>query len=210
MTRWHTTGECVLAALAFIFFCTTPALSQNPPGGPPPIDRRTNTDRMRQQDQSKREWQLRNFGKEIDKPKDRRQVEALMAQTEEDFNRILTLHNEIARALTSNNALNYGFVSDATSEIHKRASRVQSDLNLGLSEEDAAGAAKPEPFEDTEMKDALIKLCKQIRSFVTNPVIENPNTINVEQALQARRDLDSVIQLSAQIKKDAEKRSKSK
>lgn len=209
MTRWHTTGECVLAALAFIFFCTTPALSQNPPGGPPPIDRRTNTDRMRQQDQSKREWQLRNFGKEIDKPKDRRQVEALMAQTEEDFNRILTLHNEIARALT-NNALNYGFVSDATSEIHKRASRVQSDLNLGLSEEDAAGAAKPEPFEDTEMKDALIKLCKQIRSFVTNPVIENPNTINVEQALQARRDLDSVIQLSAQIKKDAEKRSKSK
>jgi hypothetical protein len=208
MTRWHTTGECVLAALAFILICTTPALSQNPPGGPPPIDRRTNADRMRQQDQSNREWQLRNFGKEIDKPKDRRQVEALMAQTEEDFNRILTLHNEIARALTSNNALNYGFVSDATGEIHKRASRVQSNLNLGLSEEDAAGAGKPEQFEDTEMKDALIKLCKQIRSFVTNPVIENPNTINVEQALKARRDLDSVIQLSGHIKKDAEKRSK--
>ena len=210
MTRWHTTGECVLAALAFILFCTTPGLSQNPPGGPPPIDRRTNADRKRQQDQSSREWQLRNFGKEIDKPKDRRQVEVLMAQTEEDFNRILTLHNEIARALTSTNALNYGFVSDATSEIHKRASRVQSNLNLGLSEEDAADAGTPEQFEDTEMKDALIKLCKQIRSFVTNPVIDNPNTINAEQALKARRDLDSVIQLSAQIRKDAEKLSKSK
>lgn len=210
MNRWHTTRECVLPALAVILFCTTTVLSQNPPGGPPPIDRRTNTDRLRQQDQSSREWQLRNFGKEIDKPKDRRQVEALMAQTEEDFNRILTLHNEIARALTSNNALNYGFVSDATSEINKRASRVQSSLNLGLSEDDVAGAGKPEQFEDTEMKDALIKLCKQIRSFVTNPVIENPNTINVEQALKARRDLDSVIQLSGQLKKDAEKRSKSK
>ena len=204
MNRWHTTGKCVLAALAVILFCTTPASSQNPPGGPPPIDRRTNADRMRQQEQSNREWQLRNFGKEIDKPKDRRQVEALMAQTEEDFNRILTLHNEIARALTSNNALNYGFVSDATSEINKRASRVQSSLNLGLSEEDVASAGKLEQSEDTEMKDDLIKLCKQIRSFVTNPVIENPNTINAEQALQARRDLDSVIQISGRIKKDAE------
>lgn len=208
MTRWHTTGDCVLAALAFMLFSTTPVLSQNPPGGPPPIDRRTNADRMRQQDQSSREWQLRNFGTELNKPKDRRQVEALMAQTEEDFNRILTVHNEIARVLTSNNTLNYGFVSDATSEIHKRASRLQSNLNLGLSEEDAAGAAKAEQFEDAEMKDALIKLCKQIRSFVTNPVIENPNTINVEQALKARRDLDSVIQLSEQIKKDAEKLNK--
>jgi len=205
MKRWQTTGDCVLAALALILFSTTPVLSQNPPGGPPPIDRR-NADRMRQQDTSNREWQLRNFGKEIDKPKDRRQVEALMAQTEEDFNRILTLHNEIARALKSTNALNYGFVSDATTEINKRASRVQSSLNLGLSEEDVAGAAKPEQLEDTEMKDALIKLCKQIRSFVTNPVIENPNTTNVEQALKARRDLDSVIQLSGHIKKDAEKR----
>ena len=46
-----------------------------------------------------------------------------MAQTEEDFNRILTLHNEIARALTSKNDLNYQFVSDATAEIKKRASR---------------------------------------------------------------------------------------
>ncbi len=54
-----------------------------------------------------------------------------MAQTEEDFNRILTLHNEIARALSSNNALNYQFVSEATAEIKKRASRVQSTLESG-------------------------------------------------------------------------------
>ena len=208
MTRWQTTGECVLAALALIMFCTTPVLSQNPPGGPPPIDRRTNTERVRQQDMSRREWQLRNFGIEKARPKDRRQIEALMAQTEEDFNRILTLHNEIARALTSNNAVNYKFVSDATAEINKRAGRVQSSLNLGLSAEDTAAPEKPEQSEESEMKDSLVKLCKQIRSFVTNPVIENPSTINVEQALKARRDLNSLIQLSGQISKDAEKLSK--
>jgi len=200
----------LLVALALILFSTATVFSQNPPGGPPPIDRRTNTDRIRQQDTSSREWQLRNFGKEFGGPKDRREVEALMAQTEQDFNRILTLHNEIARALASNNALDYQFVSDATSEIKKRASRVQSSLNLGLAPEDAQAAEKGEQSKDPELKDSLIKLCKQIRSFVTNPVIENPNTIDVQQALRARRDLDSLIQLSGHIKKDADKLAKTR
>lgn len=207
MNRWHTTGEGAVATLALILFLTATVLAQTPAGGPPPIDRRTNTDRVRQQDMSNREWQLRNFGKEFGGPKDRRQIEALMAQTEQDFNRILSLHNEIARAISSNNALDYQFVSDATSEIKKRASRVQSSLNLGLSPEDEQEAEK---FQDTEIKDALIKLCKQIRSFVTNPVIENPNTIDAEQSLRARRDLDGLIQLSALIKKDADKLGKTR
>ena len=198
----------LLVAFALILVWTAPGFSQNPPGGPPPIDRRTNTDRMRQQDTSSREWQLRNFGRDAASPKDKRQVEALMAQAEEDFNRILTLHNEIARALASDVALDYRFVSEATNEIKKRASRVQSSLHLGLSPEDAASGEKPEKFNDTQIKDALIVLCKQIRSFVTNPVIENPSTIDVQQSVRARRDLDGLIQLSGQIKKDAEKLSK--
>jgi len=148
---------------------------------------------------SSREWQLRNYGNESAAAKDQRQLKALMAQTEEDFNRILSLHNEIARALSSNNALDYKFVSDATGEIKKRASRVQSSLRL--SPEEGQAPAKPEEFEDSHMKDALIKLCKQIRSFVTNPSIEKPGTVDAEQLTKARRDLESVIQISGQINK---------
>ena len=58
------------------------------------------------------------------------------------------------------------------------------------------------------MKDELVKLCNQIRSFVTNPSIENPGTINVEQMTKARRDLESLIQLSGRIKKEADKLSR--
>lgn len=125
-----------------------------------------------------------------------------MAQTEEDFNRIMTLHNEIARALGSKDELNYQFVSDATAEIKKRASRLQHSLALGVSEEEALELEKS---KDEPIKDSLVKLCNQIRSFVTNPSIENPNTINVEQMNKARRDLESLIQLSGHIKKDADK-----
>jgi hypothetical protein len=155
---------------------------------------------------SRREWQLRNFGTEPDAPKDRRQIEALMAQTEEDFNRILTLHNEIARAISSKDAVNYRFVSEAATEIKKRATRVQSTLALGLSGEDAPVTEKAEP----EFKDSLIKLCKEIRAFVTNPIIENPNTIDAQQLIRAKRDLESFIQLSGLIKKDADKAGKDK
>lgn len=194
----------LLIAVALMFFFAAPVFAQTAPG-PPPVNK-VNTDRVRQQDMSQREWQLRNFGNEPGGPEDRRRLEALMAQTEEDFNRILTLHNEIARALSSKNAIEYQFVSDATGEIKKRASRVQSSLKL--EPEQGYTSPKVEEINDPEMKDALIKLCKQIRSFVTNPSIENPNTVDAEQLKRARHDLDSMIQLSGQLKKDADRLSK--
>jgi len=192
-----------LSALILLLFLAAPAFSQSvPTGGPPAVENRVNTDRIRQQEMSGREWQLRNFGKEpTSAAKDDRQLKALMAQTEEDFTRILTLHNEIARALSSKSALNYQFVSEAMAEIKKRAGRVQSSLALRMSPDEAPLKVKTE----TEMKDSLIKLCNEIRSFVTNPVIDKPNTVDANQLIKARRDLESLIQLSGLIKKDADK-----
>ncbi len=197
-------GKPLLIALPLLMFCVSPVFAQNSPG-PPVIDRSANTDRIRQQEMSSREWQLRNFGTEPNTPKDRRQVEALMAQTEEDFNRILTLHNEIARAVTSKSDLDFHFVSEATAEIKKRASRVQSSLALRPSPEETLELEKSPAPKDLPLKEELVKLCHQIRSFVTNPSIENPNTINAEQMAKARKDLESVIQISGRIKKDADK-----
>src|SRR4051794_7009488 len=192
----------LMTALILLILFAAPVFAQSvPPGGPPPTDQRVNADRIRQQDISRREWQLRNFGNEAVVPKDERQVKALMAQTEEDFTRILTLHNEIARVLTAKKDLNYEFVSEATAEIKKRASRVQSRLALHLAVDDAPVKEKSDP----EITDSLIKLCKEIRSFVTNPIIENPNTIDAQQLTRARRDLESLIQLSGLIKKDADR-----
>ena len=191
--------------LILLLFFAAPVFSQSvPTGGPPPIDRRNNADRIRQQDISRREYQLRNYGNEPNRPKDDRQLKALMEQTQEDFTRILTLHNEIARALSSKKDLDYHFVSEAMAEIKKRSSRLQSTLALGLPSDEAPIHEKSDP----EIKDSLVKLCKEIRSFVTNPIIENPNTVDADQLVRARRDLESLIQLSGLIKKDADHLSK--
>ena len=204
MVDRHATRQIVLITLALLVFAF-PVFCQSP-ANPPPVSSRVNTDRIRQQDMSNREWQLRNFGMNPNAPKDRRQIEALMKETEEDFNRILTLHNEIVRAISSKDNLNYQFVSEATAEIKKRGSRVQSNLALGLSPEDARVEVKAEP----EIKDSLIKLCKEIRAFVTNPMIENPNTVDAQQLVRAKRDLEGFIQLSGLIKKDADRLVKEK
>jgi hypothetical protein len=190
----------LMIAPFLLLICAAPVFSQSIPAGPPPIDKR-NAERMRQQDTSRREYELRNFGTQPNAPKDDRQLKALMAQTEEDFTRILTLHNEIARALASKKDLDYHFVSEATAVIKKRATRVQSTLMLHPEADDAP----IKEHSDAEMKDSLIKLCKEIRSFVTNPIIENPNTVDAVQLPRARHDLESLIQLSGLIKKDADK-----
>lgn len=194
----------VLIAFAFLVVTAMPTLAQQPPG--PPTDR-SNPDRERQQDMNRREMLLRGYGLTPGRPSNRKQLQALADQVEQDFSRILVLHNEIARAISGPNNLDYGFVSDATTEIRKRASRLQATLVLKLEESDQS-REKQIGLSDTQVKDALITLCKQIKSFVTNPVIENPGTVNVEQLNKARQDLESVVELSVSIKRTAEKLSK--
>jgi hypothetical protein len=191
-----------LIAIPLLLLVTSPLFAQRPAAGPPPVDRRNN-DRIRQQDMSGREYQLRNFGNQPNGTKDQRQIEALLKQTAEDFDGILMRHNEIARVLAATKPIDYHFVSDATAEIQKRASRLQSTLGLQQLPTETAVVEKSEELNEAQMKDALIRMCKQIRGFVTNPVIENPNTVDAQQLTNARRDLESVIQLSGHLKKEA-------
>lgn len=207
--KYHLTPllrKYALLLTALLLAPLTPAIAQ--PGAAPvrqPSDK-TNAERLRQQDMSKREYQLRNFGTEPPKNSDRKQVEALMLQTEQDFNRILLLHNQIVRAVTSDQPLDYTFVSEATGEIKKRASRLQGTLALKESEDHQKDSAKRAAVEGGQLKDALLLLCKEIKSFVTNPVIETPGTVNAEQLEKARHDLAAIVRLSDEIKKDADKR----
>jgi hypothetical protein len=206
MANQPTPVKCSLIGIAFLLLAA-PVFSQQTPG--PPADR-SNPDRERQLDRSNREWQLRNFGNQPDSQPDRKQLEALMAQTEQDFNRILTLHNEIARAISSKRDLDYHFVSDATTEIRKRASRLQSTLGLREQAKEQQNTKDGAETNSAHLETALVNLCKYIKNFVTNPMIETPSTVNAEQLTRARRDLESLIQLSEQIRKDADKLSKTR
>jgi hypothetical protein len=159
------------------------------------------------EEDKKRETQLQVNGSS-GKPMDPKQAQAVIAQVEQDFKQILILHNQIARATAPDKALDYGFVSDAAADIKKRANRLQG--TLGLSRSDAGDKQEKQiKFRDEQIKDALVALCNRIESFVKNPVIESPGTIDLGQSARARRDLDSIIDLSGSIKKSADRLNKS-
>jgi hypothetical protein len=130
---------------------------------------------------------------------------AMRAQVSEDFQRILTLHNEIVRAIAANRSLSYQFISDATGEIRKRSARLQSSLKLQKEEPITANHKAETDPKAVQTKDELILLCKQIESFVRNPIIEKPGTVDAQQLERAREDLQSVVEISAAIRKQLDK-----
>jgi hypothetical protein len=188
------------ATVASLILLSASTMAQRPTQ---PVDI-TNQERLRQQSESEREWQLRNLGNEPEAAKDPKRLEEIKAEIEQDFQRILILHNELARFLLNNKPLNYDFVSEATAEIKKRASRLQRTLALTKPDDEQNKDRYPD-FADTRMRDEVAMLCNQIKSFVTNPVIEKPGTVNAPQLMQARRDLQDVIDLSGSLKKSADR-----
>ena len=188
--------------IALAFSLATPILAQSP--RPSQVD----PARARFEETNRRELQLRGMGG-TPKKTDPRELEAVVAQIKQDFERILTLHNEIVRAISADKAFDHDFVSSAAAEIKKRAGRLQTTLALDKLDAGEQNQHKLKPLNDAQLKDALITLCKGIESFVTNPVIKTPGTVDIQQLGKARRDLEGVIELGDHINKSAERLKKS-
>jgi hypothetical protein len=185
----------LLTAIACAIFFSQPTAAQS--GGDPA--------KAQMQEMNRREIQLNSAGADDRHPNDPKRSQAMMDQVSEDFQRILTLHNEIVRALTANRSLSDRFISDATGEIRKRSARLQSSLKLQKPELATETQKVSTVLNVTQTNDKLLLLCKQIESFVRNPIIEKPGTVDAEQLEKARRDLQSVVELSEEIKKQVDK-----
>ena len=164
--------------------------------------------KVQMQEMDKRELQLSELSKGNPARTDPRRAQAIKDQVNEDFHRILKLHNDIVRVIAGNDPLQYQFISDVTSEINKRAVRLQATLALGIRERPEPNQDQTSNVPDLQTKDSLIKLCRKIELFMKNPIIDIPGTVNAQQLESARQDLQSVIELSGALKKDAERQKK--
>lgn len=162
--------------------------------------------KARMQEMDRRELQLNGLRGDSQKKNDPKRTQALMDQVNEDFQHILKLHNEMVRAIDANSSLNYQFISNAAEEIKKRATRLQSALRLQKLEPGEQNGRLVREVAVMETKDGLVLLCARIESFVGNPIIETPGTVDVREIDRARRDLQSVVDLSGAIKKAADRR----
>jgi len=161
--------------------------------------------KVQMQEMSKRELQLSELSKGTNKEIDPKRAQAIKEQVNEDFYRILKLHNDMVRAIDDKSPLDYRVITNASGEINKRATRLQSMLALGPAEQTEPNRPQLADSAALSTKDDLIKLCRKIELFIKNPIIDTPGTIDSQHLDNARRDLQSVIELSSAIKKAAAK-----
>ena len=192
----------IAAALYFLTILATPVFAQR-------TSRSTGMERRseemnRRRDQLEREMLLRGVEPKSENAKER-PAPATVSQVRQDFERIQALYNELVRAMTSNQKLDYKFVSDATTEIKKCSNRLKSHLALPAPEDDIKRKKQDEAAGDERMQTVLLLLINHIRSFVTNPLFESSGVIDVKLSTRASQDLQKIIELSDHIRKRAEK-----
>ncbi len=140
------------------------------------------------------------------RPSSEERVKQAVDELQEDFTRLQTLNLEFVKAINVP-TLDYKFVSKSASEISKRADRLKN--NLDLPEPNARKSALARnAANQLEMKKAMLRLGKLIYSFSHNPFFKEASVVD-ENAIQARRELDEIIEVSKQIKIDSEKLRKS-
>ncbi|MDQ3744368.1 MAG: hypothetical protein M3444_08295 [Acidobacteriota bacterium] len=193
------------ASAALLLAAATACAAQ---GGMParvPSDARVDPAAERIRDEQRREMQLRGTGTSSARA-DERSVKAAAEQLNEDFKRIQVIRNDIAHALKVEGVLDYKRVSGQAAEVRKRALRMQTYLALRDKGADERGVeARADAGGDGDVKDALVKLCKRIDSFVANPRFTSPDVVDVDATARARRDLLQIIALSGEIKSGAER-----
>ena len=156
-----------------------------------------------QRDLSSTERDIRALETATEKKKD---AKATMAEINEDFGRLRAINDEFKSASSSGAALNYKSISDTSVEIKKRATRLKTNLaGLPRPEKDEKRQKENVPVDGAQMKTLLTSLNDLITSFLTNPVFSDMGTLDNQLAAKARRDLESLIDLSDVIRKGAEK-----
>jgi hypothetical protein len=134
-----------------------------------------------------------------DRPKYR--PESRFPQIKEDFERIQVIISDLLQANNSNSGPDYARISEASVEIRKRATRLKSNLFPTASRERVKEIEQQSEGQDLKL--LLTELDKAITSFVHNPIFENTRVVNPQDSVQAEKDLEKIINLSARTRKKA-------
>lgn len=134
-----------------------------------------------------------------------RDPQMIMAQVNEDFDRLRAIDEEMQTTLSAKAALDYKHVAETSAEVKKRATRLKTNLTFPAGKEE-----KRQKMEDpgADLTPSLVMLEGLIKSFINNPIFSDTGGLDTQLAGKAKRDLDSIIELSDKLKKSAEKQSK--
>ena len=123
----------------------------------------------------------------------------------DDFRDLQSLNNKMMADAWSQETLDYSSIADTVSKIRGKANDLKDGLSLPESEPPQTGSKAPAVDSVRQFREELLLLDKTIMRFVTNPVFQAGNAVDVKLAKKASEDLDHVIFLTAELKQNAQK-----
>src|SRR5687767_6144263 len=157
------------AAMACLLVPITVAMAQTGTPRPAPIGRRID-EMNRQSANLEREELRRDLERGLNKSSDHKRSPEITAQVNEDFDGLQAVYNQIVIAMSANEALDYKFISMATADIKKRASRLKNNLALPQPKNNEPNQKKKGELNEGQLKNMLLVLRGHILSFATNPL----------------------------------------
>jgi hypothetical protein len=197
------------AIISLLLIGAGAALAQGAPGGagaPAVIDPKGETHSQMNREAALRSAEIRSVGGRMDP----RQLAAAIDQTKQDFKRIQLIRNDVVDYLVAKKPLDYKLVSEQAGEINKRASRLRTILMPSAPVDKEKDAAKQTEYDGEQIKGALVKLCNTIYSFTGNAMFKDPATVDLQKAASAGGDLLTIIELSDNVKRSADRLKASK
>ena len=126
-----------------------------------------------------------------------------LKQIKEDFRDIQDVNNTMMANAWSREELDYFYISDKVSQIRAKAVRLKTNLSLPEARDVEKKQLDSVLSGVKEFRAALLLLDQSIMSFVTNPLFQKTNVVEVGPATRASHDLEVVIKLSGKLQKAA-------
>ena len=133
----------------------------------------------------------------------RERRQSLFPQINDDFQRVQVIHNELVRMLQSDKGLDYGRVADLSADLKKRGTRLRENLVLPQAEETSQQTKRPDVIDDQQVRKNIVSLHDLVVSFVGSPLFKNLGVIDAKVLDQATDNLDKLIDLSEELKREA-------
>ncbi len=134
----------------------------------------------------------------------------LFPQINEDFQRIQVIHNEIVRMLQPDKSLDYDRLAELSDDMKKRTARLRTNLALPEPDKTKEQARHAGSIDDSHLKNTIADLHDLVVSFVGNPIFKNLGVVDSKVIDGASRNLEDIIVVSDEIKRDARILGKSK
>ena len=127
----------------------------------------------------------------------------IVRQIFEDFERIQVIDRGLMEVSSNLNTTTYKRVSSLAEEMNKRAKRLKENLEVPNLDHEKKASDKALAIDDTQLRASLQMLSSSVKTFVTNPLFQDPRVTDVRQLDSLRRAISDIIDLSHSVKQTA-------